>query len=541
MVDQPVEGGGVLRVPFRGNVDAPYSAHPNQPGLRVDPSGAMLLYRGLADDGSVSLYARRFDQLDGEPMRGTEDETTPFFSPDGDRIGFVEVVGVSQILKTVSTVGGVSTTLGTLPGPIFGAAWGLDDHIVIGQGGGGLYRMPADGGEAESLTTVDLATGGGSHRWPSVLPGGHAVVFAASDNLADSFLGASQLAAANLETGEIVRLGLAGTSPRYVSSGHLVYVSVDAALLAVPFDVDRLEVTGEPVQVADDVATRISGAAEWSVSDDGRLVYATGGVSSVSDAFVWVDRTGRRVTTFTVDHPVYGYPRLSPDDQLVAYNTPGFDIWIRDVVRESDTRLTLNGGNLLPIWNPDGATLTFSSNRSETRNIFSQPIDLSGTASSLIEDPTLLIAGSLSADGQYLLYYRVEDDGQRDLWYADASGTPSPFLQSEFNEYIPSISPDGQWVAYLSDQSGDERVYLQPFPDGGRIVSVSAGHGTEPVWSKDGRELFYRDGVRMMAVEVDASDGSVGGAQVLFEGNYTLIPWRSASRTTTCRPTVSDS
>ena len=523
MVDQPLEGGGVLRVPFRGNVDASYSAHAGHPGLRVDPSGAMLIYRGVADDGSVSLNARRFDQLDGEPIRGTEDGTTPFFSPDGDRIGFVEVVGGSQVLKTVSTVGGVSTTLGTLPGAINGAAWGPDDQLVIGQAAGGLYLMPADGGEAELLTTVDLATGGGSHRWPSVLPGGHAVVFAAADNLPDGFLGASQLAAVNLETGDVVRLGLAGTSPGYVSSGHLVYVSVDAALKAVPFDVDRLEVTGEPVQVADDVATRLSGASEWSVSDDGRLVYATGGVSGASNAFVWVDRAGQ-VTPFMVDQPVYGYPRLSPDDQLVAYNTAGLDIWIRDVARESDTRLTRTGGNLLPVWNPDGATLTFSSNRSETYNIFSQPIDLSGTASLLIEDPTVLIAGSLSADGQYLLYHRVEDDGQRDVWYADASGTPSPFLQSEFNEYLPSISPDGQWVAYVSDQSGDERVYLQPFPDGGRIVSVSAGHGTEPVWSKDGRELFYRDGIRMMAVEVDPTDGSVGGAQVLFEGNYTLDP-----------------
>ena len=150
-------------------------------------------------------------------------------------------------------------------------------------------------------------------------------------------------------------------------------------------------------------------------------------------------------------------------------------------------------------------------------------------------DRAVMGGPSLSPDGRQLavhrnvdenwdIWHRVEDDGQRDLWYADASGTPSPFLQSEFNEYVPRISPDGQWVAYVSDQSGDERVYLQPFPDGGRIVSVSAGHGTEPVWSKDGRELFYRDGVRMMAVEVDASDGSVGGAQVLFEGNYTLDP-----------------
>ena len=287
---------------------------------------------------------------------------------------------------------------------------------------------------------------------------------------------------------------------------------------------DRLEVTGEPTQVATDVATRLSGAADWSVSDDGRLVDAAGGASGATDAFVWVDRAGREVATLSVEPPIYGYPRLSPDEQFVAYNTPGQDIWIRDLARESDMRLTLNGGNLLPVWNPDGATLTFSSNRPDTFNIFSQPIDLSETASLIIEDPTILIAGSLSADGQYLLYHGLDADGQRDLWYADSSGTPVPFLQSEFNEYLPSISPDGQWVAYVSDQSGEERVYLQPFPDGGRIVSVSAGHGAEPVWSKDGRELFYRDGIRMMAVEVDTTDGSVGGAQVLFEGNYSLDP-----------------
>ena len=230
MVDQRAQGGDLLRVAFRGNVDASYSAHPGHPGLRLDPSGAMLIYRGVADDGSVSLYARRFEELDGDPIRGTEDGATPFFSPDGDRFGFVEVVGGAQALKTVSTVGGVSTTLGTLRGPTSGAAWGPDDQLVIGQTAGGLYRMPADGGEAEPLTTVDGATGGGSHRWPSFLPGGQAVVFAAGDDVANRFLGTSQLAVANLETGDVVQLGLAGTSPGYVSSGHLVYVSVDAAL-----------------------------------------------------------------------------------------------------------------------------------------------------------------------------------------------------------------------------------------------------------------------------------------------------------------------
>ena len=268
---------------------------------------------------------------------------------------------------------------------------------------------------------------------------------------------------------------------------QLIVGTDSRGLLGVAFDPDEIAVVGEPVRVLDGIVTTDIGSAELALSNGGRFTYVSGGRNRRAEgALGWVDRAGQ-VTPMVVEQIVTSFPRLSPDERYVAY-VATLEIWIHDISRHTDARFTFDGTSSVPLWARDGSTLTFTNDRSGSFDIYSKPADSSTAASLVLEDPNLLVAGSLSTDGQ-LLYHRVVWETQRDLWVLSSDGPSSPFLESEFNEMAPRLHPHGRWVAYVSDLSGENRVYLQPFPEGGRVVPVSAGPGTEPVWSRDGREL----------------------------------------------------
>ena len=224
---------------------------------------------------------------------------------------------------------------------------------------------------------------------------------------------------------------------------------------------------------------------------------------------------------------MYRYPRLSPDGGHVALQFEGIggevqDIWLYDLERDSPRRLTVEGANVFPVWTPDGTRLTFSSSRSGGRfNLFWKPADGSGEAEELLRKPTILVPGSWSADGNTLVYYDGDGIGDRDLWVLSREGEPSVFLATAFDERSPRLSPNGAWVAYVSDESGEDRVYVQPFPDGGRVIPISTGAGTEPVWSRDGTELFFRDRQQMLVVAVEpGTTFSARRPELLFERPY---------------------
>ena len=324
---------GLVRFSIVPPAAAPLSfAAPFGHDLAISPDGTMVVYSGPSPDGSRSqLNLRPIDQLGAAPLRGGENGVAPFFSPDGEWVGFLDFN--TTTLQKVSIFGGPAVTLAESESPIVGASWGLDDHIIFGTPDRGLFRVPGGGGEPEPLTTPDSEQGDTAYTWPFIMPGREAVVFVIGPGRP---LTTGQLAVLDLDTGDVTRLNLAGVSPHYVSTGHLVYAAEDGSVRAVPFDADRLDVTGNPVPLIEGVAVKGSGAANFSISDGGRLVYALGGVEGAltQRTLVWVDRDGR-------EEPAVAEPRdfqefsLSPDGTRVAVRVSGTDdsdVWIFDLI-----------------------------------------------------------------------------------------------------------------------------------------------------------------------------------------------------------------
>ena len=442
--------------------------------LAISPDGTQVVYVSSGPDESGSqLNLRPIDQLTGAPLRGGEDAAGPFVSPAGEWVGFVDLRGTT--LQKVSIFGGPPVTLAQSPGgPIVGASWGVDDQIIFGTREAGLFRVSGGGGEPEALTQLDTEQGEANHTWPFIIPGREAVVFVIGTGAP---LTTGQLAVLDLATGEVTRLGLAGVSPHYVSTGHLVYAAEDGSVRAVPFDATSLDVTGTPVPVIEPSAA-----------------YAT--------------------------------PRLSPDGQWVAVTITSdddrnADIWVIDAERGSRTRLTSAAeADRIPVWTPDGDRVTFASARDGTANsLYSIPSDGSGTAERLTEADSNQGPTSWSPDGSTLAFYDV--GGTRDIFTVTPGEEPVRFLETSFREHGPVFSPDGQWLAYTSDETGRFEVYLTPYPGPGGKTPISVAGGRSPIWRADGRELFYRRGDDLFAVAIATSPSlRVGAPELLFTGSF---------------------
>ena len=479
--------------------------------LAFSPDASRLVYVA-----NQQLYLREMDQLDAVPIRGTDvDPSGPFFSPDGQWVGFIE----GEALKKVSLDGGPPLTVCAVEGAR-GASWGADDRIVFADPGG-ILRVSASGGTPEVVIPLEPNERVAEAH---VLPGGQAILFSLGTL---SSLRHGQIVTQSLETGERKVHAAAGGDPRYVPTGHLVY-AVEETLVAAPFDLERLEVTGDPVPVLEDVR-RDYGAgnrAQATISASGSLAYVPGG-ARVNGTLAWVDRGGG-VTPFSERSGRYHQPRLSSDGSRVALVIGGTDIWIHDVERDAQTRLTVEGRNRWPIWSPDDQWIAFSSERggSLDRDLYRKRADSSGSAEILLERPFPQLSRSWSPDGKYLLYIAAEGTGGNlDIWALPMEGDRVPWkvLESPFFDNHPAVSPNGRWMAYQSDESGRNEVYVQAFPDGGRKWSISTGGGTTPRFSPSGRELFYRNGQELMAVEVETEPGfEAQTPRSLFEASFRL-------------------
>jgi eukaryotic-like serine/threonine-protein kinase len=495
----------------------------NGPVVALSPDGTHLAY--VARKGGIQqLYLRAMDNPEAKPIPGTEGAFEPFFSPDGQWLGFF----AGQKLKKVSVSGGAPLILGDATFPR-GADWGSQGIIIFGPStNGALQQVPVAGGTPQALTHLEKRDA--SHRWPEFLPGGKTVLFAASPT-AITFTNA-QVAVQSLGTGERRDLIQGGLNPRYAPSGHLVYAQ-GGSLMAVPFDPQRLEVAGTGVPVVEGVLqSPITGAAQYSFSSRGSLVYVSGGVQSARSKLVWVSRSGVEQPLAAPAH-AYLAPHLSPDGRRVAVGITESDaqIWVYDLPRETLTRFTFEGNyNPIPVWTPDGKRIAFESNMEGQFNIFWQLADGSGGLERLTTSDYIQVPMSWSPDGRLLAFFEINPVTQRDIWVL-RMGEPSassgqvrktePFLRTQFDEGAPRFSPDGRWLAYISNESGRFEIYVQPYPGPGGKWQISTDGGTEPVWNPNGRELFYRSGDKMMAVDIATQPSfTAGRPRMLFEGPY---------------------
>ncbi len=497
----------------------------DSPVLALSPDGSRLVYSGRGPQGR-RLYVRSMDRFEATPIQGTDGGEGPFFSPDGQWVGF----WADRKLKKVSLAGGQPLLL--CDAAYFrGASWGTDGTILFSRfGNSALFTVSDTGGEPKAVTKLDPQKGEFTHRWPRILPGGKAAIFTAH-GMSGNYDNA-RICLLLLETGEIRTLLEGGTDARYVPTGHLVYLR-SSSLFAVPFDLKRLAVTGPPVPVLDNVSFhKGAGFALYDVSPDGSLVYRPLDPKEFDTELVWVNRKGA-ATSIPGVRRAYGGPRLSPDGRRLAVRA-GYadsDIWILDLARGSWDRLISGGINGYPVWVGDGRFLAFASNRSGTINAFWMPVDRSSPAEQLTRTRLWSSPISSSPDGRTLI---IQDQSQTTGWDISALSLAGdrelrPFLHTPANETDAQFSPDGRWVAYQSDESGRPQIYVTAFPGPGARSQVSIDGGSAPVWSRDGREIFFQGGGKMMAALVETRpEFRAGVPQPLFElGNldeYDVAP-----------------
>ena len=474
----------------------------NGRSVAIAPDGSRIVFTAHGQSQRSQLYERRTDSFEVRTIPGTEGGDMPFFSPDSLSVGFFS----GPELK-VLRLDGVSASVlaGNVGANVRGGTWGPDGTIVIGHSDdagptNGLMIVPAIGGDGEILVADGRPTF--SYRYPQILPGGDTVLFTVES--AQTGSGSDkELAVYSIATGETTKLSQRGTHARYLPSGHLVYAR-DDSLLAVPFDVDRLQALGPETIVLDSLQVSSNlGFAQFAVSDTGTLVYADSHKDSSRGWLAWADRNGA-VMTITDERHNYQMPRLSPDGRRVALwvtEARRDDIWLYDLQRGALDRITTANSNWMGSWSVDGSRIVFGASRDDRWGVWSRSFDASGSDEPLavgVDAPINTIA--LHPDGKT----RAVVIDRQILVYTDGDAEAVPFFETTAQMFAPTFSPDGRWLAYISDELGETRLYVQAFPSARNRLVIPGDGAVEPVWSRDGNELYYRVGDQMMAVAFDS-------------------------------------
>jgi Tol biopolymer transport system component len=498
----------------------------------ISPDGTLLVYsvdQGTDPRGTIQrLLLRRLDRLDAAEIPGTEGGFMPFFSPDGQFVGFQAEGKIKKISVTVAAASPV-TVLDERA--VMGATWAPDNTIIYGSINHGLQRVSADGGVPQTITTPDKARSEIDHHFPRLLPGGKAVMFTAH-------LGTErfQVVAQVLATGERKVLIESGFDAQYSPTGHLVY-GKGTSLLAVAFDADRVEVTGAPVKLFDDIDILPSdGLAFASLSPSGTLVFFPS-PSRGARRLVWMDRLGAATPIAPAGARLFANPRLSPDGQRFAVTVAEGEqqnIWVYQLGNERFAPVTFGELNKAPLWTPDGSRLTYTSVRDGIQHLFWQPTDGSGSAESLIaSQKNHISAGAWAADGRSLVYLEDPPTSETEIKVLTLAGDRRSALVPGVptRTHWPNLSPDGRWLAFVFWTGRRPDINVQPFPGPGLRRQIVEG-GVEPVWSRDGSELFYRTRLAsaagggpgdegIFALPFDQVRGEASGKPVhLFRGRF---------------------
>jgi serine/threonine-protein kinase len=507
---------------------------PTGAGLAISPDGRRVVFRGQGQDEVVKLLLFDMNQQEAVAIEGTDKARRPFFSPCGQWVAFF----ADDKLQKVSLVDGTILPLCEAPGGR-GGHWGKDDRILFASrmGGFDLHQVAATGGVPQPFHTIDRHVN--SYYWPHCLAGtGAALAIVGKGLTYDKY----SVAVVPPDSSEMRLLTAGDRTPTYVPTGHILY-SLDTSLLALRFDINKLEPRGDPFAVLEGLSP--DGPVHFAISDEGTLVYVleTEVAGDSADLYgvvpVWVDREGR-IDSLAVTPGDYIFPNISPDGRHVAFTLfggKGRRSWILELERGILAPLSFGENDHLPIWSPDGSTITFSSDRGGGSNLYIKPSDGSGEAERLTWSDYHQCPCSWSPDGRTLVYAEFTPETGGDLLLIDPydGREPRPFLKTPTDERHGMISPDGHWMAYASNPAGQAEVFIRPYPGPGAATQVSTAGGIGPLWSPDGSELFFRAYERdpeagytitiMTAVPIDTQNGlRVGQPRELFRGRFAFWP-----------------
>jgi serine/threonine-protein kinase len=485
------------------------------PSAVISPDGTRVVYVA-SRGGRTELFQRPLNSIDPVPIPGTTNAVGPFFSPDSRWVAFF----ADGQLKKVNLAGGPPVTLCEAPVGL-GGSWGPRDLIAFAAAtGSGLSRVSAAGGTPGRLTMLDVAQGEYSHRWPEWLPDGETVLFTVGTSGTPGSWSDAQIVAQSVTTGKRTMLVRGGTNPHYLSNGSLLYAQ-NGRVMNIALDASSLTISGSPVAVLENVRQSADGAVQLSVARSGAAVFIPGGPGVSERRLVSVGRDGTS-TAFAAAPGAYAFPRVSPDGQklIVALEAPTRDLWLYDVTSGTRTQVTFDSGATSPTWTRDAKRVAFSSTRVGVLNLFTVIIGDPGRSERLVPSDNQQFPGSSAPDGALVFTEQRSATGRDILLLPAGDRVPRALLATRADETSPKLSPDGRWLAYVSNEGGRSEVYVTPLANPARARRVSVEGGSEPAWASGGRELFYRQGTTMMTVTIDAAGQLQSGPRILFDADF---------------------
>jgi len=490
------------------------------PALAFSPDGRRIVLV-VAHGADTQLVLRDLSSFDAKLIPGTEGAATPFFSPDGEWLAFM----APGKLKKIPVNGGAAIDVTDVPGFIgsgssIGGTWLADGTIVFNSGmTAGLVRVPASGGKAEAVNRPDDKNAVAWEWWPEALPGGD-VLFTQRSGEGP---GESSIALVSLKTGKRKTVVEKGEYAHYAPGGRIVY-SQNGVLLAVPFDERKMEVTGPAEPVLDGVQYRPSSYAQFAIAQNGTLAYIPGAAKDLNNTLVTIDRNGGKEA---LKAPPNGFEDmdLSPDGKLLAMTVIGgqqWNVWIYDLQQGSLNRLTFEGDNRDPMWSADGKRVIYASTRNGRRGLYWKPVSGTGGEEQLLDSPRQLFPASVTNDGKYLIYDAGAWEDTAAIYALPLQGERTPrVLFKQPGLANGKVSPSGKWIAYESAESGRTEIYVRKFSAGAEKWQVSTGGGDHALWSRDGRELYFRssgpEGARVMSTTIGKGEEfTFGPPRALF-------------------------